>query len=158
MFSRRCGQLPPKRAPPDSPSFLSLRNDTTAIAKWIIACRKTPWGGLEGFGPPNAIRTRRHARRVREPCAARFSISHFRGDAGRGGKPLPVPSAAAACTPPGAAASRFRYHVPPVRFAHRNMMSPFAARRLPTLQRKTVPNPIEKGDTSCLLIWIPAAT
>ena len=29
-----------------------------------------------------------------KPCAARFSISHFCGDAGRGGKPLPVPSAA----------------------------------------------------------------
>ena len=50
--------------------------------------------------------------------------AHFCGDAGRGGKPLPMPSAAAACTPPGAAASRFRYHVPPVRFAHRNMMFP----------------------------------
>ena len=50
--------------------------------------------------------------------------THFCGDAGRGGKPLPMPSAAAACTPPGAAASRFRYHVPAVRFAHRNMMFP----------------------------------
>ena len=69
-------------------------------------------------------RTRRHARRVRKPCAARFSISHFRGDAGRGSQPLPISSAAAACTPRGAAASRFRYHVPPVRFAHRNMMFP----------------------------------
>src|SRR5699024_8993533 len=50
--------------------------------------------------------------------------THLRGDAGRGGKPLPVPSAAAGCTPPGAAASRFRYHVPAGRFAHRNMMFP----------------------------------
>ena len=30
------------------------------------------WGGLEGRSPPNTIRTRRHARRVRKPCAARF--------------------------------------------------------------------------------------
>ena len=40
-------------------------------------------------------RTRRHARRVRKPCAVRFSISHFRGDAGRGSQPLPISSAAA---------------------------------------------------------------
>ena len=30
-------------------------------------------GGLEGRSPPTVIRTRRHARRVRKPCAARFS-------------------------------------------------------------------------------------
>ena len=34
--------------------------------------RKTPLGGLEGRSPPNTIRTRRHVRRVRKPCAARF--------------------------------------------------------------------------------------
>ena len=84
------------------------------------------------------IRTRRHARRVRKPCAARFSISHFCGDAGRGGQPLPISSAAAACTPRGAAASRFRYHVPPVRFAHRNMMFPSLQRCPSALQRKAV--------------------
>ena len=38
------------------------------------ADRRNPlWGGLEGRSPPNAIRTRRHARRVRKPCAVRFS-------------------------------------------------------------------------------------
>ena len=38
------------------------------------ADRRNPlWGGLEGRSPPNAIRTRRHARRVRKPCAAKFS-------------------------------------------------------------------------------------
>src|SRR5699024_11860114 len=77
---------------------------------------------------------RRHTRSKRDwssdVCSSDlpFSVStngtHFCGDAGRGGKPLPISSAAAACTPPGAAASRFRYHVPPVRFAHRNIMSP----------------------------------
>ena len=33
---------------------------------------KPLWGGLEGRSPPNTIRTRRHVRRVRKPCAARF--------------------------------------------------------------------------------------
>ena len=42
----------------------------------------------------------------------------------------------------GAAASRFRYHVPPVRFAHRNMMSPFAARRL-RLPCSEIPSPFQ---------------
>ena len=34
------------------------------------SAQKPLGGGLEGRSPPNAIRTRRHARRVRKPCAA----------------------------------------------------------------------------------------
>src|SRR5699024_2250577 len=34
-------------------------------------CQKTSLGGLEGRSPPNAIRIRRHVRRIRKPCAAR---------------------------------------------------------------------------------------
>ena len=36
---------------------------------------------LEGQSPPNAIRTRRHARRVRKPCAARFPLRVLPGRA-----------------------------------------------------------------------------
>ena len=82
---------------------------------------KPHWGGLEGRSPPNTIRTRRHARRVRKPCAARFPCTfprprpRRRGNVSwrkrpatpaffdklrKGRQPLPVPSAAAACTPP----------------------------------------------------------
>ncbi len=82
---------------------------------------KPHWGGLEGRSPPNGIRTRRHARRVRKPCAARFPCTfprprpRRRGNVSwrkrpatpaffdklrKGRQPLPVPSAAAACTPP----------------------------------------------------------
>ncbi len=35
-------------------------------------CQKTSLGGLEGRSPPNAIRIRRHVRRIRKPCCARF--------------------------------------------------------------------------------------
>ena len=38
----------------------------------VLLRRKPLGGGLEGRSPPNTIRTRRHARRVRKPCAARF--------------------------------------------------------------------------------------
>src|SRR5699024_2463481 len=35
-------------------------------------CQKTLPGGLEGRSPPNVIRIRRHVRRMRKPCLARF--------------------------------------------------------------------------------------
>ena len=38
----------------------------------ITDCQKTLPGGLEGRSPPNVIRIRRHVRRMRKPCCARF--------------------------------------------------------------------------------------
>ena len=44
----------------------------TAVCRPSQTVEKPLWGGLEGRSPPNTIRTRRHVRRVRKPCAARF--------------------------------------------------------------------------------------
>ncbi len=91
-----------------------------------IRSDKPLWGGLEGRSPPNAIRTRRHVRRVRKSCAARFPCTFPRPRPQAQGKRVLAEKAGSAglFRQAGAAASRFRYHVPAVRFAHRNMMSP----------------------------------
>src|SRR5699024_9896019 len=47
-------------------------------------CQKTVPGGLEGRSPPNAIRIRRHVRRIRKPCCARFPCAVSRPGAPRG--------------------------------------------------------------------------
>ena len=47
-------------------------------------CQKTSLGGLEGRSPPNAIRIRRHVRRIRKPCCARFPCAVSRPGAPRG--------------------------------------------------------------------------
>ena len=96
-------------------------------AKHPNPARMSP--GSDSIGRASVLQTSQWGfRRSGLPMRRQLGIStngtHFSGDAGRGGQPLPISSAAAACTPPGAAASRFRYHVPPVRFAHRNIMSP----------------------------------
>ena len=44
----------------------------TAVCRPSQTVEKPLWGGLEGRSPPKTIRTRRHVRRVRKPCAARF--------------------------------------------------------------------------------------
>ena len=44
----------------------------TALFKAVSDCQKTLPGGLEGRSPPNVIRIRRHVRRMRKPCLARF--------------------------------------------------------------------------------------
>ncbi len=121
--------------------FDAIRKRLSAHAKRRGANKKTPFFPETAEPPKNPLREAWRAEALQiqsEPGDMRggfgslaqqgFRVStngtHFCGDAGRGGKPLPMPSAAAACTPPGAAASRFRYHVPAVRFAHRNMMFP----------------------------------
>lgn len=43
-------------------------------------------GGLEGFNLPNTIRIRRHVRRIRKPCAARFSCGVSCLSVARGGE------------------------------------------------------------------------
>ena len=48
------------------------RAETLQMKSAAADSQKPHGGGLEGRSPPNAIRTRRHARRVRKPCAARF--------------------------------------------------------------------------------------
>ena len=121
--------------------FDAIRKRLSAHAKRRGANKKTPFFPETAEPPKNPLREAWRAEALHYTyiyCDMRggfgslaqqgFRVStngtHFCGDAGRGGKPLPMPSAAAACTPPGAAASRFRYHVPAVRFAHRNMMFP----------------------------------
>ena len=42
------------------------------IPPGVSDCQKTLPGGLEGRSPPNVIRIRRHVRRMRKPCLARF--------------------------------------------------------------------------------------
>src|SRR5699024_3895947 len=85
---------------------------------------KPPLGGLEGRSPPKTIRTRRHARRVRKPCAARFPCTFPRPRPQAQGKRVLAEKAGAAglFRQAGAAASRFRYHVPAVRFAQRRTL------------------------------------
>ena len=48
--------------------------------------KKLP-GGLEGRSPPSTIRIRRHVRRIRKPCCARFpyAVSRPGGPSGREG-------------------------------------------------------------------------
>ena len=101
-----------------------------------------PGEGIAGcFGTGGAIRPEQNAPPFSwagRGVSVSTKRAHLCGDAGRGGQPLPISSAAAACTPRGAAASRFRYHVPPVRFAHRNMMFPSLQGCPSALQRKAV--------------------
>ena len=66
-------EIPPQT--PFVPAVYAAGNDKSAkeLSPFALSDRRKPhWGGLEGQSPPNAIRTRRHARRVRKPCAARF--------------------------------------------------------------------------------------
>ena len=60
------------------------REEYRRIQTPVSGCQKTSLGGLEGRSPPNAIRIRRHVRRIRKPCTARFPCAVSRPGAPRG--------------------------------------------------------------------------
>ena len=107
-----------------------------------IRSDKPLWGGLEGRSPPTVIRTRRRARRVRKPCAVRFSRIDKWNTLLRGcRKGRQAPSCAIRSG--GMYAARSGCKPLPLSCSARALRAqehdvPFAARLLPALQRKTV--------------------
>ena len=117
-----CGAHLPVAQPPRGTALKSPAAARFAAPSFIICVSV----------PARLPRLRNCAIAERFACKARFwrasayqqSGHTSAGDAGRGGSPFPCHPQRRHVRRQERAASRFRYHVPAVRFAHRNMMSP----------------------------------